>query len=42
MRVLIDTHLILWAASDPDRLSAAARTELENSGNLPMFSAASL
>ena len=42
MRVLIDTHLLLWAASDPERLSAAARTELENPENIPMFSAASL
>jgi PIN domain nuclease of toxin-antitoxin system len=42
MRVLIDTHLLLWAANEPDRLSAAARAELENADNVPMFSAASL
>lgn len=42
MRVLIDTHLLLWAASDPDRLPAAARAELENLDNVLMFSAASI
>lgn len=24
MRILLDTHIVLWAASDPDRLGAAA------------------
>ena len=42
MRVLIDTHLLLWAAGDPDRLPTAALTELENPDNLLMFSAASI
>jgi PIN domain nuclease of toxin-antitoxin system len=42
LKVLLDTHLLLWAASHPDRLSAAARVELENVENVLMFSAASL
>ena len=29
MRVLLDTHLVLWAMSDDPRLSAAARQEIE-------------
>ena len=42
MKILLDTHLLLWAASEPNRLSAAARKELENVENALMFSAASL
>lgn len=42
MRILVDTHLLLWAATDPHRLPAAARTELENMDNALMFSAASV
>ncbi|HEY8359452.1 MAG TPA: type II toxin-antitoxin system VapC family toxin [Ramlibacter sp.] len=42
MRVLIDTHLLLWAAGDPDRLPTAALTEIENPDNVLMFSAASI
>ena len=42
MRILVDTHLLLWAASDPDRLPAVARGELENRDNVLMFSAASI
>lgn len=42
MRLLLDTHLLLWAASDPERLHAQARAEIENSDNDLIFSAASL
>ena len=42
MRFLLDTHLLLWAASDPERLPAQARAEIENSENDLIFSAASL
>jgi PIN domain nuclease of toxin-antitoxin system len=42
MKFLLDTHVLLWAASAPDRLSRAARTLLENPDHLLMFSAASL
>ena len=42
MKLLLDTHLLLWAAGEPDRLSAAARALLEDDLNAPAFSAASL
>lgn len=40
--LLLDTHLLLWAAGDPDRLSSKAREFLEDPANSPTFSAASL
>lgn len=42
MKVLLDTHLLLWAAGAPDRLSPMARSLLENEQTEPMFSAVSL
>ncbi len=42
MKVLLDTHLLLWAAGQPERLSAAARARLEDRRNELLFSAASL
>ncbi len=42
MKLLLDTHLLLWAAHDPKRLSKAARTLIEDLGNELLFSAASL
>ena len=42
MRLLLDTHLLLWAAGEPDRLSARARTLMEDPGNDLVFSVASL
>ncbi len=42
MRVLLDTHLLLWAAGEPERLSEAARSWFENAENELMFSAASV
>jgi PIN domain nuclease of toxin-antitoxin system len=42
MKLLLDTHLLLWAAGQPDRLSANARAWLEDAANEPIFSAASL
>ena len=42
MKLLLDTHLLLWAASAPDRLSPAALTLIEDPDNSLMFSAASL
>jgi PIN domain nuclease of toxin-antitoxin system len=42
MKLLLDTHLLLWAASDPERLSAEARGLIENPENEVLFSAASL
>lgn len=42
MKVLLDTHLLLWAAGNPDRIPAPARAILENPDNELVFSAASL
>ena len=42
MNLLLDTHLLLWAASTPARLSVKARNLLLDSGNQLIFSAASL
>ena len=42
MKLLLDTHLLLWAAGEPGRLSNEARTLLESSDSEPLFSAASL
>jgi PIN domain nuclease of toxin-antitoxin system len=42
MKLLLDTHLLLWAAGQPDRLPPAARGMLDDPGNELVFSAASL
>lgn len=42
MRLLLDTHLLLWAAGHPDRLSPLAYALLDNPANELVFSAASL
>ena len=42
MKLLLDTHLLLWAASEPTRLPAAARKLIVDTGNELLFSAASL
>ena len=42
MKLLLDTHLLLWAAGDPRRLSKRARTLIDNPDNELLFSAASL
>ena len=42
MKLLLDTHLLLWAAGDSHRLSVAARALLDDPENEPYFSAASL
>ena len=42
MKLLLDTHLLLWAASAPERLPAGARALLEDAANELLFSAASL
>jgi PIN domain nuclease of toxin-antitoxin system len=42
MRLLVDTHLLLWAAAGSRRLPQAARRLLEDPGNEVLFSAASL
>ncbi len=42
MKLLLDTHLLLWAAGEPQRLSKQARTLIDNPDNELLFSAASL
>ena len=42
MKLLLDTPLLLWAAENPGRLSAAARDLIADPANEPLFSAASL
>lgn len=42
MKLLLDTHLLLWAAGSPDLLPATARPLLEDAQNELLFSAASL
>ncbi len=42
MNLLLDTHLLLWAASEPDRLPLAARKMIESTENELFFSSASL
>ncbi|MCK9513856.1 MAG: hypothetical protein M0R28_21875 [Pigmentiphaga sp.] len=42
MKLLLDTHLLLWAAGDSARLSPVARRLILDTGNTLMFSVASL
>lgn len=42
MKLLLDTHLLLWAAGQPDRLPPAARALIEDPRHQLVFSAASL
>ncbi len=42
MTVLVDTHLLLWAAGEPSKLSAQARALMQEPGQELWFSAASL
>lgn len=42
MRLLLDTHLLLWATEDSDRLSRAARELLTDDGNDLLFSPISI
>ncbi|MBP6011080.1 MAG: type II toxin-antitoxin system VapC family toxin [Alphaproteobacteria bacterium] len=42
MTVLVDTHLLLWAAGEPEKLSPTARALLQAPDQELLFSAASL
>ena len=42
MRVLLDTHLLLWAAGSPQRLPKVALSILKARDTVPIFSAASI
>jgi PIN domain nuclease of toxin-antitoxin system len=41
MKLLLDTHVLLWAVLEPRKLSHSQREALENSGNQLLVSAAS-
>jgi PIN domain nuclease of toxin-antitoxin system len=42
MKLLLDTHLLLWAAATPEKLSRPARKLIDDTDNELIFSAASL
>lgn len=42
MHLLLDTHVLLWAAGKPERLPDAAAALIRDPGNPLLFSAASL
>ena len=42
MRLLLDTHVLLWALAEPDRLPQPTRAMLEAPENEILFSAASI
>jgi len=42
VKVLLDTHVLLWAAGQPEKLSRKARKLLADPDTVPVFSAASL
>jgi PIN domain nuclease of toxin-antitoxin system len=42
MRLLLDTHVLLWALGEPARLDAGTRALLEDTANEVLFSAASI
>lgn len=42
MRLLLDTHILLWSAGQPDKLSDEARSLLLDTSNRLFFSAASI
>jgi PIN domain nuclease of toxin-antitoxin system len=42
VKILLDTHILLWAAGQPEHLPEAARVLLDDPRNVPVFSSASL
>ncbi|MBU4317141.1 MAG: type II toxin-antitoxin system VapC family toxin [Proteobacteria bacterium] len=42
MKLLLDTHILLWAAGQPEKLSESTRNLISNSENQIFFSAASI
>ncbi len=42
MKLLLDTHVLLWAAGEPARLSLSTRRLLNDTANEPLFSVVSL
>ena len=42
MKLLLDTHILLWSAGQPEKLSGEARSLLLDTSNVLFFSAASI
>lgn len=42
MRLLLDTHALIWAVDQPDRLGSRARSALEDAANELLISAATI
>lgn len=42
MRILIDTHVFIWAVAAPERLSPRQRSELESRANIVYLSSVSV
>ncbi len=42
MRILLDTHVLVWALTDPGRLPSRHRSEIETDASVVFFSAASM
>ena len=42
MKLLLDTHIVLWAAGQPEKLSESARALITTPENVLFFSAASM
>jgi PIN domain nuclease of toxin-antitoxin system len=42
MKLLLDTHLLLWGAAEPERLSRKAQELIDDPNNELLFSSASL
>jgi PIN domain nuclease of toxin-antitoxin system len=42
MRLLLDTHVLIWALIEPQRLAASTQHLLEDAENVILFSAASI
>jgi len=42
VKLMLDTHILLWSAGQPEKLSAEARSLLLDTSNVLFFSAASI
>ena len=42
MRILLDTHILIWAVADPGRLDRKTADDLADGANEVLFSAASI
>lgn len=42
MRLLLDTHILLWALMEPEKLTREARSSIEDPDNEVLFSAANI